>query len=120
MAGFLRYRAMAAEVLSNACQTEPFWSKPVRNQRHFENPRRDAYQIRTVIADLDRTIQLLNCDIGMREEDAGTNDPADLAYPATARAMAVRRDNLEITVAALERRLADRLLQVENVAVEAK
>ncbi len=92
----------------------------MRNQRHFENPRRDAYQIRTVIADLDRTIQLLNCDIGMREEDAGTNDPADLAYPATARAMAVRRDNLEITVAALERRLADRLLQVENVAVEAK
>ena len=88
----------------------------MRNRRHFENARREASQIRTMIADLDRTIQLLDSDIGVH---AMVNDPANFAYLISARNLAARRDNLKITVAALEQRLSDQPLQLENVAVEA-
>ena len=90
----------------------------MRNRRHFENARREASQIRTMIADLDRTIQLLDSDIGVHE-NAMVDDPANFAYLVSARNLAARRDNLKITVAALEQRLSDQPLQLENVAVEA-
>ncbi len=91
-------------------KTEPFWSAQVRNQHHFEIARREASQIRTIIADLDRTIQLLDRDIGVHEENAMVSDPANFAYPITARDLAARRDNLKITIAALEQRLSDQSL----------
>jgi hypothetical protein len=52
-----------------------------------------------------RTIQILNIDISTEEERARVFDMRDLAYPILARTMAARRENLKVTVAALERRL---------------
>jgi hypothetical protein len=58
-----------------------------------------------LIADLDRVVRILNCDIATEEERAGVADRSEAAYPMLARTLARRRDNLKETVAALERRL---------------
>ena len=82
----------------------------MRSQRHFkmqsETALREAAQIRTLIADLDRVIQILNCDIATEEERARVSDRSDATYPILARTLAARRDNLRYTIAALEQRLA--------------
>ena len=82
----------------------------MRSQRHFEmrseTALREAAQIRTLIADLDRVIQILNCDIASEEERTRAFDRSDAKYPMLARTLTARRDNLKNTVAALEQRLA--------------
>jgi hypothetical protein len=55
--------------------------------------------------DLWRTIQILNIDISTEEERARVFDMRDPAYPILARTLAARRENLKVTVAALEHRL---------------
>jgi hypothetical protein len=80
----------------------------MKHQRHFDASDvafREAEQIRTLIADLDRLVQILNCDIASEEERAGVADRSEAAYPMLARTLATRRDNLMETVAALEQRL---------------
>ncbi len=79
----------------------------METRRHFENARREATQIGTMLSDLDRTIRLLECDIALHEANARVKDPAYFEYPIAARTMAARRDNLKMTVAMLERRLSD-------------
>jgi hypothetical protein len=66
---------------------------------------REAAKVRTMIVDIGRTIQILECDIATEEERARVSNPFDAAYPILARMLAVRRDNLKATVGALERRL---------------
>ena len=56
--------------------------------------------------DLDRTIQVVGCDIATEEQRAGIFDPVDAKYPGLAGALATRRDNLKVTIAALAQRLA--------------
>jgi hypothetical protein len=56
--------------------------------------------------DLDRIMRLVEVDIAAEEERAGIFDPADVAYPAMAIALATRRDNLKVTIASLAKRLA--------------
>jgi hypothetical protein len=56
--------------------------------------------------DLNRTICILNCDIATEEERARVFERSDAMYPILARTLAARRDNLKVTVAALEQRLA--------------
>ena len=56
--------------------------------------------------DLDRTMQLVEYDIAAEEHRAGLFDRADAKYPCLARALATRRDNLKVTIAALAQRLA--------------
>jgi hypothetical protein len=79
-------------------------------QRHFEianaTAHREASVIRTMMDDLNRTIRLLDCDIATEEERARVFDRSDAIYPILARTLATRRDNLKVTVAALEQRLA--------------
>ena len=58
-----------------------------------------------MIVDLDRTVQILDCDVAAEEERARVFDLSDSAYPILARTLAARRDNLRDTIAALERRL---------------
>ena len=70
-----------------------------------ESARREAAQIRTLISDLDRVVQCLNCDIATEEEHAGVLDRSNVTYPLLAGTLAARRDNLRDTIAALERRL---------------
>jgi hypothetical protein len=62
--------------------------------------------IRTIMDDLDRTMQVVECDIATEEQRAGIFDRADARYPVLARALATRRDNLKVTIAALAQRLA--------------
>jgi hypothetical protein len=67
---------------------------------------REAVKIRTLIADLGRIVQILNSDIAAEEEQTGVFDRSQLEYPLFATTLAVRRDHLRKTIAALEQRLA--------------
>jgi hypothetical protein len=71
-----------------------------------ESALREAAQIRTLISDLDRVIQCLNCDIATEEEHAGVFDRSNVTYPLLAGRLAARRDNLRVTIAVLEQRLS--------------
>jgi septation ring formation regulator EzrA len=79
----------------------------MKHQYHFEslNVWREATQTKTLIADIDRIVQILNADIAAEEEQAGIFDCSRPEYPVLARALAARRDNLKETIAALEQRL---------------
>jgi hypothetical protein len=68
--------------------------------------RREAEQIRTVIVELDCTVQLLDCEIAAEELRARVFKPTDVAYPLLAKSLAARRDNLNGTITALEKQLA--------------
>jgi hypothetical protein len=90
----------------------------MKHQRHFdtsEAAQRDAMQIRKMIGDLNRNVQLLDCDIATEEERTRISDRSDAAYSILARMLAIRRDNLRDTITALERRLP-KLDQAELVA----
>ena len=71
-----------------------------------ESALRAASQIRTLISDLDRIVEILNCDIATEEEHARVSDRSDVTYPLLARTLAARRDNLRDTIAVLEQRLS--------------
>jgi hypothetical protein len=90
----------------------------VKHQRHFDTSEvhRKAGWIRKMIVDLDRGVQLLNCDIVTEEERVRMSDRSDAAYPMLARTLAARRDNLRDTITALEQQLS-KLDQAERVAV---
>ena len=90
----------------------------MKHRHHFETTevvQRETAQIRKIIVDLDRIVQLLNCDIATEEEHARVSDRSDAAYPILARTLATRRDNLRATIAALEQRLS-KLDQAELAA----
>jgi hypothetical protein len=89
----------------------------MKHQRHFGNatPAREALQTRVLIADINRVVQILNCDIAAEEEQARVFARSRVEYPLLARTMATRRDNLLNTISALEQRLA-KLDQAERVA----
>jgi hypothetical protein len=79
-------------------------------KRHFDTSnvaQSEAIHIWKMIVDLDRTVQILSCDITTEEESAGISDRSDPSYPILARTLATRRDNLKDTVAALEHRLSE-------------
>ena len=81
----------------------------MKRQRHFdtgEAAQREAAQIWKMIVDLDRSVQLLNCDIMTEEERTRISDRSNAAYPILARMLAARRDNLKDTITALEQRLS--------------
>lgn len=89
-------------------------------QRQFEVASREATQIGTMIRDLNRIIQLLDCDIAIFEEKAPVRDPANFAYPIAARTLAARRANLITTIALLEDRLANiNAMRPHEVAIAA-
>jgi hypothetical protein len=81
----------------------------VKKSRHFEAPSdgvsRETAHIRTMIADLDRVVQILACDIATEEERSGISDRSDPAYSMLGRNLSARRDNLLATIAALDFRL---------------
>jgi hypothetical protein len=90
----------------------------MKHQRHFDASyatSREAVQISRMISDLERLVQLLDCNIAVQEECVGISDQSDVAYPILASSLAARRDNLRETIAALEQRLS-KLDQPERVA----
>ena len=81
----------------------------MRNQHYFEiqgeTALREVTQIKTLVTDLNRIIEILDCDIATEEERTLFFDRSDAKYSILARTLIVRRDNLRNTVAALEQRL---------------
>ncbi len=73
----------------------------MKHQRHYGASLpalKEAHQIRKLIADLDRLVQIIACDIATEEERARVSDRSDAAYPILARVLAARRDNLRDTI----------------------
>ncbi|MBR1157507.1 hypothetical protein [Bradyrhizobium sp. JYMT SZCCT0428] len=66
---------------------------------------REARVIRNMLADLDRTICLLDGDIAAEEERSQIFEIFDPRYSLLARTLVARRDNVKVTVATLARRL---------------
>jgi septation ring formation regulator EzrA len=88
----------------------------VKHQRHIDASAvtlREARQTRRLIADIDRIVQILDSDIAAEEEQARIFDRCQVEYPMLARTLAVRRDNLRHTTAALEQRLLNLPTELE-------
>jgi hypothetical protein len=83
----------------------------MRQQHHFDidgqTAQREAVKIRTMIRDLNRTVQVLDLEIVTEETRVGVRDLSDFAYPIMAKTMIARRENLKVTIAALEQRIAE-------------
>jgi septation ring formation regulator EzrA len=90
-------------------QSKPVGEAELKHQRHFEPGNRsgEALRTRTLIADIDRIVQILSSDIAAEEEQAGIFDPSRVEYPVLARTLTARRDNLGHTIAALQQRLVN-------------
>ncbi|WP_438275119.1 hypothetical protein [Nitrobacter sp.] len=56
----------------------------------------------SLISDLDRAVQQLDCDILAEEKRTLVFDPDNSAYPTLARSLRTRRDNLRATIATLK------------------
>jgi hypothetical protein len=83
-----------------------FWRRQVTKLRHLGiSTSTQAAVITSMIEDLKRTIQILEIDISTEEERVQIFDKADPLYSTLARTLALRRDNLSVTVADLEKRL---------------
>jgi hypothetical protein len=71
-----------------------------------ETPRLTAaanqFQISTPISTLSRSLDILTADIKHEEERAGFRDLADPAYPALARSLRARRENIGATIGSLD------------------
>jgi hypothetical protein len=80
----------------------------MKHARHFEHVNRTSARetecIGTMIADMRRVVQVLDCDVQTEEERSRIFDRSDANYPMLARTLAARRDNLKATIAALEAR----------------
>lgn len=73
--------------------------------KHLQSSPREMTQIETLIANLERSIELLSSDIDSEETRARIRDVGDPAYPILARHLRTRRANLGTTIAALQARL---------------
>jgi hypothetical protein len=107
LAGFLRWDFAWHEISLVPCQIRSSGSSKVKHQGHFENPpySREAQQTKSLIADLDRIVQIINVDVAAEEERAKVFDTTQPEYPILARALKARRDNLLDTIASLRQRL---------------
>lgn len=81
----------------------------MKQERHFENIRGrsadEAERIETVIADLRRIVQALECHVAAETERSRIGGHSDIQSSSLASALAARRDNLKSTIATLETRL---------------
>ncbi len=68
-------------------------------------------QIRMLIADLSRTVQILDADIAAEERRARVQDLSDADYSVLTGMLGMRRRNLMVTIASLE----DRLESIEHI-----
>ena len=83
--------------------------RPIRDIRRelkaIESRWREASQIRSMIASLNRDVASLDANIAAELQTSRVRDPRHYAYPTTARAMDLRKENLNATIAALSKRL---------------
>jgi hypothetical protein len=115
LASFLRCRDQGRRPVPN----QSIRSMRMKHQRHFGSESdvalREVARISAFIGDLDRVVRILDCDIATEEERTAASDPFKGAYPALARTLAARRENLKRTITALEMRLAGRPDEAEPV-----
>jgi hypothetical protein len=96
-----------------------FVQSEMRKQKEIENNRIAAVRIRSMIAALERTVSSLNGSIDTVLDGSPVRDPSNFAYPLAARAMGVRRDNIQGTIAVLSGQLAkvDDIVSPPDVAL---
>jgi hypothetical protein len=87
-------------------------------QPQFETTR-EVTVISKILADLVHTVELIESDIVAEEERARISNRSDAKYPILARSLIERRDNIRMTIAALEQRLIERAREREQVATAA-
>ena len=80
------------------------------NNLHRSETTRDATLkqvavIQGMIDDLERSVQILSIDICNEEERVRVFNTSSPAYPVLAKALAARRDNLNLTIVLLAKRL---------------
>ena len=75
---------------------------------------REVAVIGKILADLVRTVHLIESEITAEEKRARVSDRSDVQYPLLARILIERRDNLKLTIAALEQRLTERAQQEQE------
>lgn len=104
-------------------ETDQFVERKMAKLHHSGNAQETALKQVAVFGgmlnDLDRTIQMLDIDISTEEERVRVFDVCDPAYPILARTLAGRRNNLKITVAALEQRLRMIVVTTPRITAEA-
>lgn len=76
-------------------------------RRDIENNRIAAARIQDLIKGLESAVTSLNGSIDAVLEGVEVRDPSHSAYPAAARTMSARRDNILGTIAVLSGRLAN-------------
>jgi hypothetical protein len=84
-------------------------STVMKHKRHLETgppAMREAATIGAMIVDMRRIVEVLDSSVSAEEERSPFRDRADGRYPILARQFAERRDNLKVTIAALEARLS--------------
>ena len=65
-----------------------------------------SLQLHALISDLHWRVQMLESDIAEEERNAGNADPGSPTYSMLAQTLRARRDNLRISIALLEARVA--------------
>ncbi len=75
------------------------------NETKNETVLRETCVTMRMVADLERTIQLLDSDIAAEEQRTQVFDIFDPLYSMLARTLVARRDNVNVTVATLSLRL---------------
>jgi hypothetical protein len=105
LADFLRRPTRDTRATLLVCQIKSCKAYAMKHQRHFGTTASwEAVKTRTLVADLNRIVQIINEAIDVEEKRAGVFDPFQAEYPMHARELAARRDNLKDTVVALEQR----------------
>ncbi|MGF6309088.1 hypothetical protein ABIB82_002859 [Bradyrhizobium sp. i1.8.4] len=80
-------------------------------QPRFETARaseiRQVAAVSKILADLVGTLELIESDIAAEEKRVSISDRSDPKYPMLARSLIERRDNIKMTIAALEQRITE-------------
>jgi hypothetical protein len=78
-------------------------STPMNIQPQFETAR-EVIVIGKILADLVRTLELIESDIAGEEERAKISDRSHARHPMLAKSLIERRDNIKMTITTLEER----------------
>jgi flagellar protein FliJ len=78
-----------------------------RELTEIESSQRKADQLKRTIDEIERRLGLAEDDVRDELRRAGTCDSNDVAFPFTAKAALLRRDNLKSTLAFLQQKLRE-------------
>ncbi len=82
----------------------------MKYQVYFETARstesREAAQIGTMLADMEKAVRALELEIASEENRVRIHDPSNFAYPVAAKSFMARRDNLKQSMEILANRLS--------------